>query len=106
MLVVGDAVAKFRRDLRVFQRFEIHSRLLGWDERWGFLEHRFVRGGRVLGVVAIRGMFRAAEGPLNPSEVMVELGGPPESPPLPEWALAWNRGSEELSRLLRSEETA
>src|SRR5215472_3687206 len=43
--VVGDAMAKFRRDLRLFQSFEIHSRLLGWDERWGFLEHRFVRGG-------------------------------------------------------------
>ena len=106
MLVVGDAFAKFRRDLRVLQRFEIHSRLLGWDERWGFLEHRFVRGGRVLGVVAVRGMFRGAEGPLNPCDLMAELGGPRESPPLPEWVLAWNRGSEDLSRLLRSEENA
>ena len=104
MLLVGDAMAKFRRDLKVFQRFEIHSRLLGWDERWGFLEHRFIRGGRVLGVVAVRGMFRSAAGPLNPGDVMAELGGPHESPPLPEWVVAWNRGGDELSGLLRSEE--
>ena len=36
--VVGDALAKFRRELRLFQSFEIYSRLLGWDGRWGFLE--------------------------------------------------------------------
>jgi len=104
--VVGDAIAKFRRDLRVFQAFEIHTRILGWDERWGFLEHRFVRGGRVLGVVAIRGMFRGANGPLSPGELLAALGAPPESPPLPDWLRSWSRGSDELSILLRSEEAA
>jgi acyl-CoA thioesterase FadM len=102
--IVGDAIAKFRRDLRVFQSFEIHSRLLGWDERWGFLEHRFVRGGRVIGVVAVRGMFRGPRGALNPNEFMAALGGPSASPPLPEWLLAWHRGSDALSAALRVEE--
>jgi hypothetical protein len=40
--VVGDAIAKFRRDLKAFQSFEIYTRLIGWDSKWGFLEHRFV----------------------------------------------------------------
>lgn len=102
--VVGDAVAKFRRDLRLFQSFEIQSRLLGWDERWGFLEHRFVRDGRVIAVVAVRGMFRGPNGPLNPSQLLGSLNKPAASPPLPEWLLTWDRGSEELSALLRLEE--
>jgi hypothetical protein len=46
--VVGDAMAKFRRDLKVFQGFEIHTRLIGWDSKWGFIEHRFVRNRRVV----------------------------------------------------------
>jgi len=33
--VIGDATAKFRRDLKVFQTFEIHTRLMGWDSKWG-----------------------------------------------------------------------
>jgi Thioesterase-like superfamily len=74
--VIGDALAKFRRDLKVFQTVEIHTRLLGWDERWGFLEHRFVREGRVIGVVA----------------------------DLPEWAVSFQRRSELLSDALREEE--
>jgi acyl-CoA thioesterase FadM len=102
--IVGDAMAKFRRDLRLFQSFEIHSRLLGWDERWGFLEHRFVRDGRVIGVVAIRGMFRGRNGALNPSQFLASVGGPVASPPLPDWLLTWHRGSEGLSVTLRLEE--
>jgi Thioesterase-like superfamily len=46
--VIGDAIAKFRHDLKVFQSFEIHTRLIGWDRKWGFLEHRFVRVDRVM----------------------------------------------------------
>jgi len=103
--VIGDALAKFRRDLRVFQACEIHSRLLGWDQRWGFIEHRFVRAGRVLGVVAIRGMFRGPEGSLTPAELMTALGAQHESPPLPEWVRSWNQGTEELSAVLRAEES-
>src|SRR5262249_35032801 len=48
--VVADALAKFRRELRLGQQFEIRTRLVGWDTRWGFLEHRFYRDGRVIGV--------------------------------------------------------
>jgi acyl-CoA thioesterase FadM len=102
--VVGDVMAKFRRDLRLFQSFEIHSRLLGWDERWGFLEHRFVRDGRVIGVVAIRGMFRGRDGQLSPGQLLSALQKSTASPPLPEWLSTWHRSSEELSAMLRLEE--
>ena len=61
--IIGDAIAKFRQDLKLFQRFEIHTRLIGWDRKWGFLEHRFVRTDRVIGVVAIRGVFKRPERP-------------------------------------------
>jgi hypothetical protein len=71
--VVGDAIAKFRRDLRAFQSFQIYSRLIGWDHKWGFLEHRFVRGGRVLKVVAIRGVFKGPDGPLDPGTLLEGL---------------------------------
>jgi acyl-CoA thioesterase FadM len=102
--VIGDAMAKFRRDLRLFQSFDIHSRLLGWDERWIFLEHRFVRAGRVIGVVAIRGLFRSERGALSPAEFLHSLGGPSASPALPEWVLLWHQANECLSATLRSEE--
>jgi hypothetical protein len=59
--IVGDAWGKFRRELKLFETFEIHTRMLGWDDKWSFLEHRFVKDGRTAGVVVMRGVFRAAE---------------------------------------------
>lgn len=102
--IVGDAIAKFRRDLKLFQTCIIETRLLGWEGKWAFLEHRFIRKGRVLGVVAIRGLFRGPQGPLAPGDFLAALGGPAESPPLPDWVLDWHRGCENLSAQLREEE--
>jgi acyl-CoA thioesterase FadM len=102
--VVGDAVAKFRRDLKAFQAFEIHTRLVGWDHKWGFVEHRFVRRGRVIGVVAIRGVFKGPGGLIDPETLLAELAHDTPSPELPEWITRFDQGSELLSEALREEE--
>ncbi len=103
--VVGDALAKFRRDLRPFQRYEIETRLLAWDEKWVFVEHRFVRGGRVLGVVLMRGVFVAPAGPVTPAALLEALGETRRSPPLPDWVREWSNSCDRLSEVLRAEES-
>ena len=102
--IIGDAIAKFRQDLKLFQRFEIHTRLIGWDRKWGFLEHRFVRTDRVIGVVAIRGVFKGPGGPLDPGVLLAGVAHAAPSPELPEWANRFHQGGELLSELLREEE--
>jgi len=102
--VVGDAIAKFRRDLKVFQTFEIHTRLLGWDHKWGFIEHRFVRENRVIGIVAIRGVFKTPKGPLDPQTLLTGLSHASPTPELPEWTNCFQQSSELLSETLRAEE--
>jgi acyl-CoA thioesterase FadM len=106
MPVVGDAIAKFRRDLKLFQGFEIHTRLLGWDSKWGFLEHRFVRNNRVIGVVAIRGVFKGPDGSLDPRVLLAGVAHSAPSPELPEWTTCFHRGGDSLSEVLRDEERA
>jgi len=102
--VIGDAIAKFRHDLKVFQTFEIHTRLIGWDRKWGFIEHRFVRMDRVIGVVAIRGVFKVPGGAVDPRVLLAGLAHTAPSPELPEWAHCFHQGGELLSELLRDEE--
>jgi acyl-CoA thioesterase FadM len=104
--VVGDVIAKFRRDLRVFQSFEIHSRIIGWDDKWGFLEHSFVRAGRVLGVVTIRGVFKGPSGSLEPAALLADLAHAGPSPVLPDWVTRFHQSSDGLSDLLREDERA
>jgi hypothetical protein len=39
--------------------------VIGWDSKWVFFEHRFVRKDRVLGVVAGRVVLKAQSGPVE-----------------------------------------
>jgi acyl-CoA thioesterase FadM len=102
--MIGDAIAKFRQDLKLFQRFEIHTRLIGWDRKWGFLEHRFRRNDRVIGLVAIRGVFKGPGGPLDPGVLLAGVAHAAPSPELPDWVNRFHEGGELLSELLRQEE--
>ncbi len=104
--IVGDALAKFRRDLKPFERFDLQTRLLGWDEKWTFIEHRFVRHGRVLGIVVVRGLFKAPSGPVKLSVFAAALGVSAVSPQLPSWVVEWNCSCETMSHALRLEEQA
>ena len=102
--MIGDAIAKFRQGLKPFQQFEIHTRLIGWDHKWGFLEHRFLRSNRVIGLVAIRGVFKGPSGPLDPGVLLAGVAHAAASPELPDWVNRFHEGGELLSELLREEE--
>jgi acyl-CoA thioesterase FadM len=102
--IVGDNMAKFRKDLKVFERYEMHTRVLGWDEKWVFMEHRFVRGGRVAGLVIMRGLFRTRAGVMPPAELLSEMRVESVSPALPEWVATWSAGCDQLAADLRAEE--
>ncbi len=113
MPVVGDAIAKYRRELKAFQTVDIESRLVGWSGRWAFLEHRFIRHGRVVAMVGVRGALKGADGTVDSwvsltysSKAAAGLPGaaPLNSPPLPAWALAFQQGAEAASVMLRTEE--
>jgi acyl-CoA thioesterase FadM len=102
--IVSEASAKFRKDLRLFQSFEIHSRLVGWDEKWTFMEHRFIAQGRVAGIVIIRGLFMGKRGAVKPTTIAEHLGLSPISPQLPDWVATWSTSCDKLSDTLRMEE--
>ncbi|XP_078542786.1 protein THEM6 isoform X2 [Lissotriton helveticus] len=55
-IVMASCATRFRRSLRVFEPFEVRTRLLCWDERAFFVEQRFVspKDGRVCAVVLSR----------------------------------------------------
>lgn len=104
--IVGDVWGKFRRELRLFERFEVHTRLLGWDDKWSFIEHRFMKADRVIGVVIMRGLFRGPKGNVMPAEFVREMGLDEQSPPLPSWLAEWSASCDGLSARLRDEEQA
>ncbi|MHC8366421.1 thioesterase family protein [Pseudomonas sp. ZT5P21] len=103
--IVGDTWGKFRRELKLFEAFDIHTRMLGWDSKWSFMEHRFVSNGRVVGVVVMRGLFRAGKATVAPGEFARELGLSEQSMEMPEWLTDWSRSCDDMSIQLREEES-
>lgn len=89
-MAVAGASVRYRRRLRAFQRFEMRSKLAGWDHRFAYLEQSMWRDGECTSHVLIRSAItRGARGIVPPAEMAVALGLGPESPALPDWIKAW-----------------
>lgn len=97
--VIGDVTARYIRQLKAFDRFYVQTRLLGWNQKWAFLEHKIFDGqDRLAAIVVIRGMFWNRKGGLTPQELMEATGnGHLESPDLPEWVAHWAQTLDELT---------
>lgn len=94
--VVGGAVIRFRRSIEPFERFTVQSRVLGWDEKWFYIEHNVNRhDGSLAATAYARTLLRKKDGTVHPRE-LIELMGLPslESPPLPSFVEDWRRAED------------
>jgi acyl-CoA thioesterase FadM len=95
--VVASLTVRFRRPLNLFQRFDLRTRLLCWDERWFYMEHRFTRGEDTLAVAVVRARFMAADGRrLPPAEVVAATEHAMDSPPMPPGVREWVEAEERI----------
>ena len=46
---------KVRSPLWLFQKFQIHTKIVWWDERWVYVEQRFTRGGETVAICVLKG---------------------------------------------------
>ncbi len=90
MTMAGSTV-RFRRRIRGFERFEMRSRAVCWDDRFIYLEQSMWKKS---GECASHVMFRAAvtdrSGIVAPARVLAAMGRAGEvSPEMPDWIAAW-----------------
>lgn len=98
MPVIASAMVRWRRSLLPFQAFELHTRLIGWDEKWFFIEQRFVRDGRTVAVGLVKGLFRRPGGHVPTAEVLqASLGEQPMCEQLPQSVHEWMAAERHLS---------
>jgi acyl-CoA thioesterase FadM len=88
--IMGGAVVRYRREIRPFERFLVRSRILGWDEKWFYIEHLVEKGDQHCASAFTRTLIRKKGESLAPGEVLELLGlsGRP-SPQLPELVERW-----------------
>ncbi|MCV2396441.1 acyl-CoA thioesterase [Actinotalea sp. M2MS4P-6] len=90
--VVAASTMTYRRSLTLGERFEITTRVLGWDERVVYIEQLFARGGDHVARGWVAGRFLARSGERIPApEVSRAIDPDAASPVLPDEVAAWAR---------------
>ena len=91
--VVAAQTVTYRRSLTLGQRFEITTRVVGWDERVVYLEQVFSRGEDLCarGLVAGRFLTRGSGERVPAPEVIALLDQAAVSPGLPDDVAGWAR---------------
>jgi len=88
--VITSSTITYRKPLNPWQKFDMESRLLGYDERNLYIEQRFVVDGEIHARLFVRGRFLKKSGGHVPMDELVELFGfPPQQLSEPKWLLQW-----------------
>ncbi len=88
-IVVAGNTTRYRRRITMWQRFEMRTRCIGWDQRFLYMEQGMYRGGECCNHVLIRAAVTSPKGIVPPAEVCAAMGLPVESPDLPQWVRDW-----------------
>lgn len=88
-LVVAGSSVRYRSRITGFQRFDLRTRLLGWDGRFFYIEQGMWRGATCCNHALLRTGITQA-GRLAPvADVARAMGHAGQSPALPDWVAGW-----------------
>lgn len=88
-LTVAGVAMRYRRRVRVFQRVEMRSALIGRDARFLYAHQAMYREGSALSAGVYRMAVAGPEGIVPTDQVLAAMEVPDWRPPLPEWVEHW-----------------
>lgn len=84
---VGAAQVDFHRPLKPFERFEIGTQILSWNDRWFYMRQTFrtfTRPDKAVATAYVKTIFRSPSGHVAPGDVVrMALGHDMEAPTMP-----------------------
>ncbi len=99
--VVGGIHVSFRRSLKPFRAFELHTQVMAWDEKWLYFNQEFWCEGKLCTKAFVKATIRDDNGTVPISKLIDLLGGNRISPPIPEEWRAVIEADEKLNALLK-----
>ena len=95
--LLGGTCIRHSKSLGVFQRYRVHTKLLSWDKRWVFIEHRFeTLKGVVIAVAVTKAGLRSKKGWVTTEELARETVPNIQKPEFPEHLKLWLQADEAL----------
>ena len=98
LLIPVSSEISFIREIKPFQKFELHSQLITWDDTYWFVDQKFVSGDILHAHATIRGLV-LKNGKKAPFQEVLDLLDQHYDPPqTPERILAWQTLLEEKKK--------
>jgi acyl-CoA thioesterase FadM len=95
--VLGSANVRWRLGLTLFQSFELHTRTLGWDEKWLYMDQKVVRQGVVICHALLKGTFTSQGRTVPVAEILAYMGEKNSlSPELPASIRNWQASEADM----------
>ena len=88
-LTMAGATVRWRRRTRVFERLEMHSRCVGWDDRFIYIEQTMWDGDEAKSSVVYRAAVTDRNGIVRTDRLMAAFPGPVPQAELPAYVRAW-----------------
>ncbi len=74
LFAVGGLLQTFRKPLRRFQKFEVKSQIVGWDEKWIYFEQSMLSEGGLIHRAYVKLIYRKGRTVIAPVEFLKSLG--------------------------------
>ncbi len=87
--VLAAAEITFIRSLAPFERFELVTRLITWDEKYVYLEQTFERDGELCAHAFVKALFLSRGGRVPNAEIVGAIGYGGAPPPMPDALKHW-----------------
>lgn len=72
--MVGGAAIRYRRPLKLLQRFTLRTRIVYWDDKWFYLTQEFEVNAQIVTTARIKGLLRGRGGNIVPQVALSLLG--------------------------------
>lgn len=89
--IVAGIEMGYIREIRLGKKFDVESRYLGWDDKYLYLEQRFVADGKIHAYGLVKAVFLQRGKMTPPEQVAKILGITHASEALPEHMELWKR---------------
>jgi acyl-CoA thioesterase FadM len=87
--LVGAVNIRYKVSLLPFQRYRLRTKVIGWDEKWFYIEQRFERKNRTIAVGLVKALFRGDHRNITPDETLRLIKVHIDPPKMPEKILKW-----------------
>lgn len=103
--ILGSATIRYRLPLMPFQSYELHTRIVTWDDKWAYMEQRFIiadngpKHGAVAAMALVKGSFYDQKNKKTvPTNEVLEMAGlKVDAPAIPVHIAEWQK-SEDFMR--------